>query len=122
MMSSSSLIRQLTSRSILPPRWGILRKRLMAFIIFKCDVIKQNESEVEKYDFWFFGIFYTRVLFKLQFGENTTEIVQLVPNIQTAEGWKQKKLSALFGCILKRVFVRSDSFCLITSHIRTVEK
>ena len=23
-----------------------------------CDAIKQNESEVEKYDFWFFGIFY----------------------------------------------------------------
>ena len=23
-----------------------------------CDEIKQNESEVEKYDFWFFGIFY----------------------------------------------------------------
>ena len=23
-----------------------------------CDAIKQNESEVEKYNFWFFGIFY----------------------------------------------------------------
>ena len=30
---------------------------------------------------------------------------------------KQKKLSALFGCILKTVFVSSNSFCLITSHI-----
>ena len=28
---------------------------------------------------------------------------------------KQKKLSALFGCILKTVFASSDSFCLITS-------
>ena len=27
---------------------------------------------------------------------------------------KQKKLSALFGCTLKTVFVSSDSFCLIT--------
>ena len=24
----------------------------------KCDVIKQNESEVENHDFWYFGIFY----------------------------------------------------------------
>ena len=30
---------------------------------------------------------------------------------------KQKKLCALFGCILKTVFVSSDSFCFITSHI-----
>ena len=30
---------------------------------------------------------------------------------------KQKKLSALFGCILKTVFASSDSFCLITSHM-----
>ena len=33
---------------------------------------------------------------------------------------KQKKLSALFGCILKKkqtVFASSDSFCLITSHM-----
>ena len=30
---------------------------------------------------------------------------------------KQKKLLALFGCILKTVFVSSDSFCLITSHV-----
>ena len=30
---------------------------------------------------------------------------------------KQKKLSALFGCILKTLFASSDSFCLITSHI-----
>ena len=29
----------------------------------------------------------------------------------------QKKLSALFGCILKTVFASSDSFCLITSHL-----
>ena len=26
--------------------------------ISKCDVIKQNESEVKKYDCWFFDIFY----------------------------------------------------------------
>ena len=30
---------------------------------------------------------------------------------------KQKKLSALFGCILKTVFASSDSFCLMTSHM-----
>ena len=30
---------------------------------------------------------------------------------------KQKKLSALFDCILKTVFASSDSFCLITSHM-----
>ena len=30
---------------------------------------------------------------------------------------KQKKLSALFGCILKTVFASSDSFHLITLHI-----
>ena len=30
---------------------------------------------------------------------------------------KQKKLSALFGCILKTVFASSDAFCLITSQI-----
>ena len=30
---------------------------------------------------------------------------------------KQKKLVALFSCILKTVFVSSDSFCLITSHM-----
>ena len=30
---------------------------------------------------------------------------------------KQKKLSALFGCILKTVFANSDSCCLITSQI-----
>ena len=30
---------------------------------------------------------------------------------------KQKKFSALFGCILKSIFPTSDWFCLITSHI-----
>ena len=34
---------------------------------------------------------------------------------------KQKKLLALFGCILKTVFASSDSFCLITSHIPMFE-
>ena len=33
---------------------------------------------------------------------------------------KQKKLSALFCCILKTVFVSSNSFCLITSHMHAV--
>ena len=28
---------------------------------------------------------------------------------------KQKKIPALFGCVLKRVFASSDSFCLVTS-------
>ena len=57
-------------------------------------MIKQNESEVEKYDFWFFGIFY-KVLYRLEFGENPTEIGQLVPKIQTVEGlnkqWETKE-------------------------------
>ena len=68
-------------------------------------VIKQNESEVEKYDFCFLA-FSVRVLFRLWFGENTTEIWQLVPKIQIVEGLnnnkKQKKLLALRGCILKQ--------------------
>ena len=33
---------------------------------------------------------------------------------------KQKKLSALFGCILETVFASSDSFCLIKSHMYVV--
>ena len=45
-----------------------------------CDVIKQNESEVEKFDFFLF--FFLHFLF----GENPTEIGQLVPKIQTVEG------------------------------------
>ena len=55
------------------------------------DAIKQNGSEVEKYDFCFFVLFCflafsIRVLVRLSFGENPTKIVQLVPNIQTVEG------------------------------------
>ena len=29
---------------------------------FKCDAIKQNESEVEKYQILFFGICYLRII------------------------------------------------------------
>ena len=32
--------------------------QVMLCCCFKCDAIKQNESEVEKYDFWFLDIFY----------------------------------------------------------------
>ena len=30
---------------------------IVLFLII-CNAIKQNESKVEKYDFWFFSIFY----------------------------------------------------------------
>ena len=58
---------------------------------------------------------------KLPLTTNPIVIGQLVPKIQVVEGLQKqketKKLSDLFGFILKSVFVSADSFCLNTSHI-----
>ena len=81
-----------------------------------CDTIKQNESEVGKYDFCFLGHF----LFGYCVGFNLVKTPQRLGNWfqrYKQNYWsnykKQKKLSALFGCILtggnwqkwKRVFL-----------------
>ena len=47
-------------------------------MIYKCDEIKQNESEVENFCFLVFLVFSIRVLFKLYFGENPMVIGQSV--------------------------------------------
>ena len=54
-----------------------------------CDAIKQNEPKSKNMilGFWHFVI---RILFRLWFGENTMEIGQLVPKIQTYE-WFYKQ-------------------------------
>ena len=38
---------------------------------------------------------------------------------EAKNNWKQKTFSALFGSILKSIFLTSDRFCFITSHIMT---
>ena len=74
-----------------------------------------------KSNFHFSNWFYTPFA-KYLILEGPLKIGQLVP-IQAVEGlqrhWETKKLSALFGCIFQSVFARSDSFCLITSHMNT---
>ena len=88
-----------------------------------CDAIKQNESEVEKYDFWHFLLGY-------YLGFNLVKPLQRLVNWfqrykqlkDSTNNKKQKKLSSLFGCILKTLFASSDLFCLITSHIRLKKK
>ena len=50
-----------------------------------CDAVKQNESEVERYQILFFGICYLRIIQAL-FGEIPMEIGQLIRKIQAVEG------------------------------------
>ena len=68
-----------------------------------------------KFNFHFSDWLYTSFA-KLPF--TTDPIGQLGSKIQAVEGLQKqqetKKLSALFGYILKSVFASSDSFCLIT--------
>ena len=54
-----------------------------------CDGIKQNESEVEKNMNFNFFAFSIRAL-KVLFGENPTEILQLVQEIQAFEGLQKQ--------------------------------
>ena len=101
-----------------PPKLASVLWPCLAATEHICDAINQNDSEVEKYDFWFFGISYHF------FGFNLVKTPQRLGNwfqrYKQLKDWinntKQKTLLVLFDCILKTVFVSSDSFCLITSH------
>ena len=81
-----------------------------------CDAIKQNESEVEKYDFCHFLLGY-------YLGFNLVKTPQRLGNwfqrYKQLKDWtnnkKQKKLSALFSCIFKKVF--ASSILLLLDHI-----
>ena len=106
--------------------------------LYNCDAIKQNESEVKK--IWFFFLFFCFVLFFLQLllgynclGFNLVKTPQRLGNwfqrYKQLKDWtnnkKQKKLSALFGCMLKTVFASSNlipkssscSYCLRYDHL-----
>ena len=83
-----------------------------------CDMrLSEMSLKLVKFNFDFSYYLYTLQSYFLQ--QTPTEIDQLVPKIWAVEGLqkqqKTKKLSALFGYILKQLFASFDSFCLITS-------
>ena len=83
------------------------------------DAIKQNESEVAQIRFAFFWLI-VYIMCKATFYNrshwNLLIVSKDMGSWRVAKQWQTKKLSALFGCILKLVFASSASFCLITSH------
>ena len=86
-----------------------------------CDVIKQNESEVENMILCFVGILLLGYCLGLNLMKTSQRLGNWLWKYKQLKDWtnnnKQKKLSALFDCILKTVSASSDSFCLIKSHM-----
>ena len=79
----------------------------------KCDAIKQNESEVENFLLGYHLNFnFVKTPWRLDNWFSRNSILSDCKNNK-----KQKKLSALFGYILKLIFASSNSFCLIASQI-----
>ena len=84
-----------------------------------CDQVKWVWNQ----KIWF--LFFWHFLLGYCLGFNLVETPQRLDNwfqrYKQLKDWtnnkKQKKLSALFGCILKTVFASSDAFCLIALHI-----
>ena len=75
----------------------------------QCNQAKSLKSKIMHFSF---------LAFSTSLRVYTTEIGQLVQKIQTVEGLqikKQKKVSALFFCILNTELASSDAFRLITS-------
>ena len=90
----------------------------------KCDVIEQNESEVENFSFHFFWHFLLGYYLSFNLVKPSQRLGNwfsrnsILSDCKNKE--KQKKLSALFGYIFKLIFASSNSSCLIASHIQTM--
>ena len=105
---------------------SLLSLRLSPHVFVKCDVIKQNGSEVCQIQFLFFWLivyiickatFYNRPHWNwgLPFTTDPIEIGQLVPKIRHL---KDAKTSVLFGCILNR-YLQVLTHLLALNHIKT---
>ena len=95
-----------------------MKGKCITYIHMWCDQAKWVWSRKIWFFFWHFLLGYC-------LGFNLVKHPQRLDNwfqrYKQLKDWtnnkKQKKLSALFGCILKTVFASYDSFCSITSHI-----
>ena len=94
---------------------------LSFYVPNKCETIKQNESEIENNILSFLldvillsnSYILQKTPLKLDMSFQSYDLLKGHQNNR-----KQKDLFPLFGSISKSIFASSDSFCLITPHIR----
>ena len=83
-------------------------------------VIPSSKTSLKSKNMIFFFHFLLGYCFDFNLVKTSQRLGNLFQRYKQLKDWtnnkKQKKLLAMFGCILKTVFASSDSFCLVISY------
>ena len=112
----------LVLRIITPEIW-ISNLSLISQTFKICDTIKRNESHVGNIQFWFFNInhlVHLKCYILIKTPSQSDILLQRYEYFfEFKNNVKHKNLSPLLACNSKSIFLTSDSFPLIMSHMRS---